>query len=237
MVPVVLVVEWFARAARAARPDLRFVACEDIKVLKGISLSSFEAGEGFKVLVDPISNGDGAVLRMELRSASGTRHYCAKARLTPMSQEALPLGLGSPLGQAESWSERVYGDVLFHGPELQVIDGVTAVSDQGIAGQLSGTAVKTWRSEPWHTDVAAMDGGLQLALLWAKRMLGGSSLPTAVGRYQGTGELPSGPIRAVLKGRVVGKSKTVSDIVFSSPDGHTIARLEGVETHLLPKSR
>lgn len=234
---MVLVVEWFARAARAARPELRFVACEDIKVLKGISLSSFEAGEGFKVFVDTLSNGDGAMLRLELRSLSGTRHYCAKARMAPADRAEAILGMGSPLTPLESWSEQVYGDVLFHGPELQVIDGVTGVSDQGIAGQLSGTAVKSWRAEPWHTDVAAMDGGLQLALLWAKRMLGGSSLPTAVGRYQGTGELPAGPIKAVLKGRVVGQSKTVSDIVFTSPEGHAIARLEGVETHLLPKSR
>ena len=232
-----LVVEWFARAARAARPELRFVACEDIKVLKGISLSSFEAGEGFKVLVDQVSNGDGAVLRLELRSLSGTRHYCAKARMAAPTSRVLDLVQGSPLESIESWKDKVYGDVLFHGPALQVIEDVTGVSDQGIAAELKGTAGRGWREEPWHTDVAAMDGGLQLALLWAKRMLGGSSLPTAVGRYQGTGELPAGAIHAVLKGRVVGKSKTVSDIVFTSSEGRTIARLEGVETHLLPKSR
>ena len=232
-----LVVEWFARAARAARPGLHFVACEDIKVLKGISLSSFEAGEGFKVLVDQLSNGDGAVLRLELRSLSGTRHYCAKARMAATKAEPLNLGQNSPLVGAESWKDQVYGDVLFHGPALQVIEDVTGVSDEGIAAELLGTAGRGWREEPWQTDVAAMDGGLQLALLWAKRMLGGSSLPTAVGRYQGTGELPSGAITAVLKGRVVGKSKTVSDIVFMTSEGRPIAHLEGVETHLLPKSR
>lgn len=235
--PVVLAVEWFARAARAARPALRFVACEDIKVLKGISLSSFETGEGFKVLVDQVSNGDGAVLRLELRSQSGTRHYCAKARMAAPQTGVVSLDRSSPLQAAESWQGPVYGDVLFHGPALQVIEDVTGVSDQGIAAQLLGTSGRGWREEPWHTDVAAMDGGLQMALLWAQRMLGGSSLPTAVGRYQGTGELPAGPIHAVLKGRVVGKSKTVSDIVFTTSEGRPIARLEGVETHLLPKSR
>ena len=235
--PVVLAMEWFARAARAARPTLRFVACEDIKVLKGISLSSFETGEGFKVLVDQVSNGDGAVLRLELRSLSGTRHYCAKARMAAPQVPLAILGRSSPLDSTESWQGPVYGDVLFHGPALQVIEDVTGVSDQGIAAQLLGTAGRGWREEPWHTDVAAMDGGLQLALLWAQRMLGGSSLPTAVGSYRGTGELPVGPIQAVLKGRVVGKSKTVSDIVFTTSDGRPIARLEGVETHLLPKSR
>lgn len=230
-------VEWFARAARAARPELRFVSCEDIKVLKGISLSSFEAGEGFKVLVDQVSNGDGAVLRLELRSMSGTRHYCAMARMAAPGSHPARLKGGSPLLGAEAWQDPVYGDVLFHGPALQVIEDVTGVSDQGIAAELLGTAGRGWREEPWQTDVAAMDGGLQLALLWAKRMLGGSSLPTAVGRYQGTGEIPSGAIHAVLTGRVVGKSKTVSDIVFTNSEGRPIARLEGVETHLLPKSR
>ena len=107
--PVVLVVEWFARAARAARPGLHFVACEDIKVLRGISLSSFEAGEGFKVLVDQLSNGDGAVLRLELRSLSGTRHYCAKARMAATKAEPLNLGQNSPLVGAESWKDQEIG--------------------------------------------------------------------------------------------------------------------------------
>jgi hypothetical protein len=136
---------------------------------------------------------------------------------------------------SEPWTDTVYGDVLFHGPELQVIDRMEGVSAKGLRAEMQGTSARAW-AEDWNTDVAAMDGGLQLALLWTKHMLGGASLPTAVGRYEGTGELLDGPIRATLTGRVVGGSKALTDIVFETPDGRAVARLEGVETHLLPKA-
>ena len=233
VVPVVLVLEWFARAAKAARPDLRLVACEDLRVLKGISLERFkEEGHGFRIQVRQLSNGQGVVLGMELLGAEDRRHYSARA---VMAQRTDALSAADTLSSLEDWKGEVYGDVLFHGPELQVITDLEGVSDEGLAARLSGTAERSWQPEPWKTDVAAMDGGLQMALLWAKRMLGGASLPTAVGRYEGTGELPSGPISAVLRGKVVGSSKTVSEIVFTSEQGEPIARLSGVETHLLPK--
>ena len=79
-----------------------------------------------------------------------------------------------------------------------------------------------------------MDGGLQLALLWTGHVLGGNSLPTSVGTYQDYGSaIASGPIRAVLHGTIVGKTKTVSDITFTDANGQVVADLMGVETHLL----
>jgi hypothetical protein len=123
--------------------------------------------------------------------------------------------------------------VLFHGPELQVIRSVDGVGKEGLSASLDGVSGKSWR-EPWSTDVAAMDGGLQMALLWSKHVLGGKSLPTRVGQLKLYGSGPStGPIQAVLQGREVSGSKTVSDIVFTSESGEVVAELEGVETHKL----
>ena len=52
-----------ARAAKATRPDLRFIGCRDIKVLKGIRLERFQnGGDRFGMTCRQLSNGDGAVL-------------------------------------------------------------------------------------------------------------------------------------------------------------------------------
>ena len=115
--------------------------------------------------------------------------------------------------------------------ELQVIRSIDGVSKDGIAATLSGT---TWPGG-WATDPAALDGGLQLALLWTRHRLGGASLPMGVASYRRHHAGPvSGPIHATLRGEAVGKDKAVSDIVFTDASGRVVAELRGVTTILRP---
>lgn len=232
VVPVVLAVEWFARAARAFRADLELVGIEEIKVLRGIPLRSYDgAGDRLQVAVRQLENGDGALLSLELRSEAG-RHYSALAR---MMREAHPAQGRTPPVQLDRWDGRpVYGgEVLFHGPAFQVIRDVEGMSKDGIAATLVGVDQAGWQGEPWQTDVAALDGGLQLALLWTEAALGGRSLPTGVAAIR-LGRLGHGPLRAVLKGRHAKGGKGVSDLVLVDADGATVAEMTGVETHVLP---
>jgi acyl transferase domain-containing protein len=234
VVPVVLVMEWFSRAARAARPDLTLVSVNDVKVLRGIKLEGFDAsGDAFRVDVEQLSNGDGAVLGLTLTDAAGRKLYSAKAHVAKDAADAPKAAVGH--SGLEKWNGDVYGGVLFHGPDFQVIDALKGVNAEGIEATLTGTDGKGWSDAVWRTDVAAMDGGLQLALLWAQHVLGGQTLPTAVGAYHHYAEGPAtGPLQVVLRGRTVGSNKTVSDIEFTA-GGEVVAALEGVETHLLPK--
>ncbi len=232
VVPVVLATEWFARAARATRPDLELVAVRDIKVLRGIRLSNFEDGQAFTVTSRQLSNGNGALVGLELRSGD-TLHYTASAELA-ISPRAATGGPSTPKG-LEAWTDAVYdGHVLFHGPEFQVIKKLEGVSDDGAAAELAGVHEQGWSAQ-WTTDVAAMDGGLQLAVLWAKKVLGGASLPTKLGELR---IYPGGPskglMKAVLTPRKVSGSITISDIHFVESDGSTVAELKGVETCLRP---
>ena len=67
VVPVVLVAEWFARAARACRPDLTFAGCVDLAVLRGIELDDFDADQRFRIEVKPAAtNGRGPSLELAL---------------------------------------------------------------------------------------------------------------------------------------------------------------------------
>jgi hypothetical protein len=236
-VPVAFVIEWFSRAARAFRPDLLLVGLEDLKVLRGISLRNFEhESTHLKVDSRQVSNGEGMMVALALRNAEGTVCYRANAKMAK-ERPAPVLDTGADLG-LETWGNRaVYdGDVLFHGPEFQMIRSIKGISDLGLAAEMRGGLNAGWLA-PWCTDSVALDGGLQLALLWCQRVLGGASLPTAIEAVRMFTDSPiSGPMSCTLTGRRAKGSRAVSDVVFQGPDGSVIAELQGIETHLLPRA-
>ena len=149
---------------------------------------------------------------------------------------AAPQAPTAPAG-LQTWGDRVVydGSVLFHGPDFQVIRSIEGVSEQGIAADVAGVHEAGWQS-PWCTDPLAVDGGLQLALLWSQHMLGGSSLPTAIGEVKTYATPAAGPVRCTLLGRRAEGQKAIADVVFYDQAGTVIAELQGVETHQLPRA-
>ena len=92
--------------------------------------------------------------------------------------------------------------------------------------------------EGWQTDPALLDGGLQLALLWTEKALGGHSLPTGVESLTiHSRGLPHGATKVMLQAREANGDKGVCDVTFTSDDGELIAELRGVTTHVLPGTR
>ncbi|MBN2359333.1 MAG: polyketide synthase dehydratase domain-containing protein, partial [Deltaproteobacteria bacterium] len=192
------------------------------------------AGHRLTVHCRELDNGGGVALGLELRGQDGTLHFSAiadlDARPPPAAQAGAPLlGLGD-------WQGEIYdGSVLFHGAGFRVIRSVEGVSDQGIVGRVAGTREAGWDGRGWLTDPALLDGGLQLALLWHKHMMGGPSLPTSLGSYR---VYPiarqHGPVRCVVQGRVLDRSAALANIVFANDDGQVVAELSDVETHLIP---
>ena len=229
VLPVVMALEWFARAARAARPGLELTVCRDVRVMKGARLGRYSnGGDPFTVVCR--EGGDGR-LGFELRGADGTLHYTAAAEFAG----ALPGG-GAPLDPAglQRYPRATYGDALFHGPQFQVIRSVEGVSPEGAVALLDGARASGWRGF-WATDAAVLDGGLQLALLWSGHVIGGRSLPTAVGAYHAyRGRWDAGDLRCTLRGTVLGADRVVCDISFATPGGDLVAELRRVELHRRP---
>ena len=235
VVPMVLAVEWFLRAARACRPDLIPAVVKQVKVLRGIKLGGFAAGgDRFVVSAHLLSNGTGAEIGVELRGENNVLHYSATVGMTELAVAA-PAAETAPI--LDPWTQAALydGHVLFHGPSFQVIDSVQGVSQAGIIGTLSGTQASTWPAELWCSDAAAMDGGLQLALLWSRHVLGGAVLPMAMGEYRSYRDgLSDGPLKSVVYGRKIHDARTLCDITFSDTKGRMVAELIGVETVLRP---
>lgn len=232
--PVVLALEWFSRLAEAHRPDLALTAVRDLKVLRGIQLESFYGpGDAFRLASREVSNGSGSELALELCGPDGSLRYKATVEMSPSAAEAPPApGLE---GTIQPWPDPViYGGVLFHGPEFQVIERLDGVSEQGLAADLVGVRAKGW-DEHWRTDAALLDGGLQLALLWFQLRIGGASLPMAIGAFHRYSDQPAdGPVHAVLRGQAKDRDRVVVDVGFSNGDGVLLAELRGVEVFRRP---
>jgi malonyl CoA-acyl carrier protein transacylase len=232
VVPVVMVLEWFARAAHAARPDLQLRAVHGLKVLRGVRLNGFDR-EGDELTVACRQGASGESLELELRGAAGV-HYMATVEMAADASAATPLGPAPPL---EHWGDRqVYdGRVLFHGPSFQAIRALDGVSGEGVAGTLSGIRDLGWQDDGWRTDPAALDGALQLAILWSRHVLGAGTLPVAIESCRSYARGPSdGPLRAIVRRRTVHESRAVCDVALAGADGQLVAELVGVETVLRP---
>lgn len=178
VLPVVLVKEWFARAARIQRPAARSLEIGELQVLKGVVLARFPARPArFDIELAPAEDG----FEARLRDAEGQLRYAARIRL----DGGLPAAARAP-SEAEVASlaaAAVYGDHrLFHGPAFQTLRQVGALSEAGCHAVIGTTADRGWPGTGWAVDPAALDGCLQLARLWALARSGQPSLPGRVGR-------------------------------------------------------
>ena len=65
-----------------------------------------------------------------------------------------------------------------------------------------GAGEMRWPDEPWRTDPAAVDGAIQLAVIWAREVIGRATLPMAVreARFRAAG-LEAGLLRCVWRAR------------------------------------
>ncbi len=237
VVPVVLAAEWLSRAARSFRPGLVLAALHDIRVLNGIRLPGFDnGGDRFVIQARQIPSSRGAQLQLDVRGSAGTHHYSARAELLA---ELDAHGPDLPALELGEWSgEPIYSDLLFHRGAFELIEQVDGISDHGAGGRVRGIERAGWpngSTNPWQLDVAALDGGLQVAVLYAQRMLGQDNLPTKIGELRPYRSSPSsGVVKVAAHRRKVGSLGVTTDIHFTDEKGVRLAALLGVENHALP---
>ncbi len=244
VVPLMLAAEWLGRAARSFRPGLSLTTLHDVKVLKGIRLGGFEnGGDHFAVEATPLPSARGAQLAMRIVDGNGQVNYRARVEMLPTSTASDPHSSGPQGSQKKQESELsldawkgapLYEDLLFHRGAFELIDTLDGISDHGIQASLRGVSHAGWDSEAWQLDVAALDGGLQLAVLFGQRLLGGPNLPTSIDQIRAFGMPPSdGLLSATAYRRTLGATALTTDILFTNSKGQRVAELIGVSNHAL----
>ena len=238
VLPVVQALEWCVRMAEACRPGHRVDRILDLKVLRGAALHEFEQhGDPMLARCAPAEDPDR--LTFTLSDGSGTTdHYSAIVEMAsgPTREPAgAPSATGdqmpTPLGRRVDRATCYSGGALFHGPAFQMLHGVEC-GDSSATASLSGTATAGWTGEGWATDPAALDGCLQMALVWSFERLGRTVLPLRVGevvRYR-AGALGDG-LRCVLSNGDAKNNRTVCDLDLLDTDDLLVTSLKGLELY------
>ncbi|MGB9499306.1 MAG: SDR family oxidoreductase [Dissulfuribacterales bacterium] len=236
VLPVVMVIEWFARTAQLYNPDMNFVECRDLRVLRGIKLDNFIKGSDlFNVSCRQV-NGDRSSLALELKGPDNAKNYSATIEMSAKNLVNNNVTKSKENG-LPSWKwdvSDIYKNMLFHGPEFQVIKSLKGVSGDAATAVIGGIEKMSWPDASWKYDIAALDGGLQLARLWGIHNLNKKSLPTKIGAFYAYRNGPiAGPIDCVLSGKSIQNRRTLSDISFFDKEGRLAAKLCDVEMHMI----
>jgi NADP-dependent 3-hydroxy acid dehydrogenase YdfG len=219
VLPVATVLDWFARAARTRHPGPDSLVLRDVRVLDKVALPRLADGGHRLVLRGRAVDGG---LDLHLTDDAGHPHFRAGTATAPPDRSTVddePAGL-------EPLADPYDGDTLFHGPALRVL------RDAGVGAGGADAAVTAAALDGrggGEVDVAAVDGALQLALLWAQRAGAGDTLPMSVSEVRlhrrGTA---TDDVRCVVRAVRADADGAVCDIVLRDRDGAPRAELLGV---------
>ncbi len=236
VIPVAVVLEWFARAAaeRSARPGP--VVLSDVCVLSGLVAPDFLAGGDLELLLtaEPAAD-DASSFRLDIADGSGRPRYRCIAELDVNSPER-QVKVEAVAADAIRLESVYDGGVLFHGPAFRVLDDLVLSPGSGLTARVRGAIDRQWPTDVWISDPAAIDGALQMALVWTEHVLGCPSLPTGIGRVHLSAPPISGSLHATLMARGATANKVTCDVVLRNEAGHVVAELLEIETHRLPGS-
>ena len=234
VVPMMLVAEWFMRAARACFPQQTPIRILDLQVLRGIQLQQYQEN-GDVLSIHVAKANDEPVLNMLLEGSTKIRHYSAKiawddpkTATTQTDSMAAHTGDPWPFAAAAAYvPER-----LFHGPDFHVIKELQWISENSCQAVIHGVNKLSWPLSNWIIDVAALDGGLQLAILWGQHQTGKTSLPTRFASCTVYRQTPvNGAITCQLHGRLVGQHRSEINLVFVTEDKQVCMQIDGLEMH------
>ncbi|HEY1100843.1 MAG TPA: SDR family NAD(P)-dependent oxidoreductase, partial [Myxococcota bacterium] len=204
VLPVVVAIDLIASAA-ATHHHAQVRTVHDVEMVKGQRLPRFAtSGHGADVtLVTARPTPTGVQVAAELR-VDGVLAYRAVVELsdelevTPPASRTLP-PMSAPAFTLPLYSGSGGNGLLFHGPHFQLIEHLDGVDDMAVVARVQSTRGAGWAGR-FTVDVAALDAGLQLLLLWARHRTGGAFLPTRVGAVtQHTLLLPRGPLTSVVE--------------------------------------
>jgi hypothetical protein len=156
------------------------------------------------------------------RAASSPRHALpARPALRPFPRSA-----------AEAYRDR-----LFHGPTFQCITELMGIGPEGVVARIRPSvpagALATPYGPHWLIDPVLLDGGLQLALLWAREMRDMTALPSRIGsltRYAETG-MHSDVLTCYFDIVPGGGEHTIlADIRFVTEDHRLVLAVDGFES-------
>lgn len=144
---------------------------------------------------------------------------------------AIPsLGTTSPL----SLTLREFYDAhTFHGPRLQGIVSIDAISDIGVSGTVKGNTPADWVKDPkrgsWALDPLLLDSSFQLAGYWAWVKQQRAGFPVGFERFVQYRPFPNGPVKCTVTFGAAQGDLFLGTLVWSDDKGTVLAVMEGAK--------
>jgi acyl carrier protein/NADP-dependent 3-hydroxy acid dehydrogenase YdfG len=224
VVPVVIALDAMLRAARGLVADACPVV-RDFQVLSGVT---FAEGERQSLTID-FEPADSSSYTVSIVDGDGRARYRATVDTAAVSSPELSVPQASGSAWPLSVSE-AYAGPLFHGPQFAVIEQLDAFGTTGGSATLKSLEELGWPQNEWAIDAAAIDGGLQLGIVWAGAQGRPLVLPIRIARVVQHRAFGDGSIgRCRLAAHPVNDKRVDFDIAYETADGALVATLEGVE--------
>ncbi|MFT5396972.1 MAG: NAD(P)-dependent dehydrogenase (short-subunit alcohol dehydrogenase family), partial [Gammaproteobacteria bacterium] len=189
VLPVAVIIEWFAHGALHLNPGMQFHGFDDFRILKGITLKADE-NVHLRILAGAmIQQGNLSLVPVELRSDELLHASAVMILVDAYEKNVLPrLKAVKGLYQYQQ-GEYYQNGQLFHGEHLHGIREVTHCSEKGIVANVNSAPPPTaWMKQPirssWLTDPLILDSAFQMMILWSFEQKGIGSLPTSIAHYR-----------------------------------------------------
>ncbi len=246
VLPMAMIIEWFAHGALHGNPGFRFHGFNDLRICKGV-VFDHETPCTLKVMAGRAEKRESSYLiPVELQSNGKDGRSVLHARAEVVLATKLPEGIRSiielPSAPYQPHNGKLYDrERLFHGPDLHGIERVDGCSQKGIAAIVKGAPSPTsWIKHPlrssWLTDPLVVDSAFQLMILWSFDRFSSGSLPCFAGRYrQFTDAFPRDGVQVVIRVTAERQHGATADMEFlDKQSGKLVARLEEYECIIDP---
>jgi NAD(P)-dependent dehydrogenase (short-subunit alcohol dehydrogenase family) len=240
VVPLALIIEWFAHGALHENPGLVLQGLDDIRILKGIRIDDDE--NQIRLLAGKLEkSGDSYSVYLELVGIQKGERNLVHSKATAILKNQLnssPVYSFSKAMVARAYTKRiedVYEKILFHGEQLHGIRKIVSCSSRGmVAHVIPAPEPAEWISDPlrnrWIADPLALDSAFQMATIWCYEEKGIVSLPSYVSSYRQYRPLfPTDSVVVVLEVKEATNRKMRGDFTILDTADEIVARLTGYE--------
>ncbi len=240
VVPLALMIEWFAHGALHLNPGLLLSGLDDIQVLKGIRLKHEKLN--IRLFAGKLKKkGEFYEVAVELRGDKKSGHDAIHSRARTLLSDRLaptPAYQFSKAMVAGAYTRKIqdiYDEILFHGFQLRGIRRIVSCSSRGMVAHISSApGPREWISTPlrnrWIADPLVLDCAFQMAILWCFEEKGIVSLPSYAASYrQYRHEFPSDGVKVVLDVSEAASHKMRGDFTFLDSNDEIVACLIGYE--------
>ncbi|WP_186377814.1 type I polyketide synthase [Planctopirus ephydatiae] len=250
VLPLAIMLEWIAHGAAHLSPGMALSGFENVKVMKGVRLSSHELAQ-LKVQLEPFAEADsprhtsGWVQPWHARlnsEATGRTllHATADVIMTGQTIDPPPLTTTNEL-RGDSFDRSIlpadlYQEWLFHGPLMQGIEQVLTCNEQQVSViSRVAEAPRLWMHKPhrhsWLIDPLVLDVVFQMAIVWAWQQRGMPSLPTGIRRIELLQrKWPAEGVIVTCRIKKATAHVVSMDGEILNRQGQILARLEGVDS-------